>query len=239
MVLIEGGQDLGWLDAASGLLGVILGAGLTYFITYQFERRRVRQERLGRSYNLFFAVLKIADDLCKMELDLKAGLARAEAAGIKGEVWTKLTSSIGFSDPIVIPPEDLAVVALTRDNDLTLKISEMEAAHRIYTTSMRKLDDLRDKFETFEVHSGMEGETVTFVADETQLARIGPTIIRLRTLGESIAKDLPDAAFAARCVAEKLGPHLKKYYKFKHFISMSFPPQAVDAAESNSANAKT
>jgi hypothetical protein len=219
--IVANTPSVDWVTAASGLLGVILGAALSYFVTYRFERRRTRDDRLAKSFSLVFAVMKIADDLTKMERDVCAALEAAKAQG--GDVWTKLRPGIGYSEPITIPSEDLTVVALTRDQDLTLQVSEVEAAHRIYLVSMKKFQSLKDKFESFGFHVAVKGETVTFEADEAQMVRASPTIIELRTLSQSICEGLPPAASQAREIAAKLGPHLKRHYKFKHFVEMSFP----------------
>lgn len=221
-ICVEAQQGFDLLNAGAGLVGVVLGAALTYFVTYQFERRRAHDERLGRSYGLLFAVLRIADELTKMEIDLRAAIERAKTMGTT-ELWTVMTSSIGYSEPIRIPPEDLSVVALTQDMNLTTQIGESESAHRIYTQSLQKLDELKAKFEAFGLHTNVEGQIVSFEANSEQFVRVGPTVIQLRTLSESIAEALPKAAEKARSVAERLGPHLKKYYKFKHFITLSFP----------------
>jgi len=231
--IVESAQSIDWVTASSGLLGVVLGAGLSYFVTYRFERRRVHDDRLTKSFSLVFAVMKIADDLTKMEGDVQAALAKALAQGVEGEVWTKLTFGVGYSEPISIPPEDLTVVALTRDQHLTMEISETEAAHRIFLDSMRALQSLQDKFESFGFHKAVDGETVTFEADQEQLARAAPTIIRLRTLSQSMCAGIPQAAKQARELAGKLGPHLKSHYKFKHFVQMTYPdasPAAPDVA---------
>jgi hypothetical protein len=223
MSVLEQAKELDWVNAGSGLLGVFLGAALTYIATYQFERRRDHKAQRGSAYNLLFAVLRIADDLTKMELDLRNAIAKAEMTGAQGEIWTTMTSSIGYADPVSIPASDLALIALTRDTALTTEIGESEAAHRIFLQSLSRLEALREKLDSFGLQTRIDGQIVSFEANEAQLARIGPTLIQLRTLSNSIAEGLPKAAAKARSVAERLGPHLKKHYKFKHFMSLSFP----------------
>lgn len=220
---IASAPNVDWVTAATGLIGVVLGAALSYFVTYQFERRRTRAQQLAKSFSLMFAVMKIADDLTKMEGEIRAAVAKADAAGVRGEVWTKLTISVGYSEPIAIPADDLAIVALTRDQELTTQVGEIESAHRIYTEAVRALAAQQEKFEAFGLHTAVDGQTVTFEANEAQLVRAGPTIIRLRTLAESLCTGVPRAAKQARAVAAKLGPHLKRHYKFKHFIELRFP----------------
>jgi hypothetical protein len=231
-IVIEAAPAFDWLNALTALAGVLLGGSLTYFVTWQFEQRRKKENVLGRSYSLMFAIMKFADDLTKMEQDLHTGIAKAEAAGVYGELWAKIPINVGYSDPVSIPAGDLTVVALTRANDLTTQIGEVEAAHRIYTQCFRRLDELRVEFRSFGLETGVEGETVSFEADQTQLVKIAPTLIQLRTLSAAIAEGLPRAGNQARAVAQQLGPHLKKHYKFKHFVSLSFPEQAANVASS-------
>ncbi|MFL6724818.1 MAG: hypothetical protein ACJ8E3_08180 [Sphingomicrobium sp.] len=229
-IVVEAAPAFEWLNAWIGLAGVLLGGLLTYLVTYQFERRRTKNERLGRAYSLMFAIIKLSDDLTKMEQDVQSGIAKAEAAGVHGELWAKMPINIGHSDPVSVAAEDLTVVALTRDTDLTTQIGEVEAAHRIYTQCFRRLDELRIEFRSFGLETAVEGETVSFEADHAQLVKIAPTLIQLRTLSDAVATGLPDAAKQARDVAERLGPHLKKFYKFKHFLVLSFPAPTVPAA---------
>jgi hypothetical protein len=226
-IIVGGLQSVDWLTLGSGIVGVVLGAALSYFVTYQFERRRLQNERLARSYSLVFAVQKITDDLTKMERDIRAGIATAKAAGVEGEVWTKLRFGVGYSEPITIPAEDLTVVALTRDNDLTTQIGEVENSHRIFLDSIRTLQALMEKFESFELQTSVQGEIVSFEADAAQQALIAPTLIRLRTLSQSVCSNLPAAAAQARDVAARLGPHLKDHYKFKHFVVMTFSTEEL------------
>jgi len=230
-ILVEAAPAFDWLNALTGLAGVLLGGLITYFVTYQFEKRRTNDERLGRSYSVMFAVLQIADDLTKMEQDITAGLAKAAATDPPAEFWTKMPTSVGFSDPIVIPSADLTVVALSRDQGLTKEVGEVEAAHRIYVQSMLRLEQLREQFQSFGLGTDVQGNTVGFEANEAQLVQIAPTLIQLRTLGDAIAEGVPPAAKQARSVAERLGPHLKSHYRFKHFISLSFPQAGGQTTE--------
>ena len=201
--IVANAPSVDWITAGSSMLGVILGAGLSYFVTWQFEHRRIRDDRLAKSYSLIFALMKIADDLTKIESDIHAALAKAKLQGVEGDVWTKLTFGVGYSEPITIPPENLTVVALTRDQDLTIQISEVESAHRIYLDSIKAFRALQEKFETFGLHTAVEGETVTFEADDTQSVQIGPTLIQLRSLSQSICASVPAAAEQARAVSAK------------------------------------
>lgn len=234
--IVGSATNVDWLTAATGLLGVLLGAALSYFVTYQFERRRTRDDRLAKSYSLVFAIMKIAEDLTKMEDDVRTSLRKAKAQGVEGELWTKLTFAVGYPSAISIPSEDLTVVALARDQDLTRQVTEVEAAHQIYLEAMRKFQHYLDKFEALGLHTGMQEETVSFEADRAQLVQAGPTLIRLRTLSHSICEGVPRAARQAREVATRLGPHLKAHHEFKHFIELSYPEHEANAQKLSAAS---
>jgi hypothetical protein len=217
-------EQFDWLNPASTLMAVLVGAALTYFSTHIFERRRINEERLARAYGIIFAVHKMTNDLIKLNDHLAQCIGEATQAGISGPTWTKISDIIGFSDSEVsIPPEDLAIVAITRDVEMVTEIREIEAAHHSYIKSMFKLSELRQKLDASGLHTAVQGQVVSFEATPDEYLKIAPTIINLETLTNSLLEGLPRAVLQAKNVASKLGPHLKSYYKFKHFIVLAFP----------------
>jgi hypothetical protein len=227
ITIVERAAGFDWLSAASPLIGVILGAALTYFVTNRFEERRLREQQLGQAYSMFFVVQKMFDDLVKLLRHIAETKAQAEAEGFKGPLWTILDDVVGYSDTgLTISPDGLALVAATKDVDLLMGVREIESAHRIYLEAIHKLAELRAKLESSGLQIAVEGKTVSYGATPEQYAKIAPTIIRLETLSKSIESGLPEAVARARQVSERLGPHLKKHYKFKHFISVALEVEA-------------
>lgn len=223
VINVQSGGGFDWASAANSLLGVLIGAALTYLITRSFERGRIKDLQLGQAYSLVFAIQKMTDDLLKLDQSIKRARAEAKDAGFEGPLWTILDDVVGFSDSdISIPEEALALVAMTKDVELLLGVQEVQSAHRIYLSVLQTLAEQRRKLESFGLQTAVEGKTVSYGATPEEFAKVAPTIIRLEGLSKSLEEGLPKAVSHARDISSRLGPHLKKYYKFKHFISMSF-----------------
>lgn len=222
---------------------MVLGAGLTYFVTNRLEARRLKEQQLGQAYSLFFAVQKMFDDLVKLLRHIAEAKAQAKAEGFSGPLWAILDDVVGYSEiKLSISPDGLALVAATKDVDLLMGVREVESAHRIYLEAIHTLAELRKGLESSGLQTAVEGKTVSYGATPEQYAKIAPTIIRLETLSASIDTGLPEAVERAREISERLGPHLKEHYKFKHFIFIALEvelpnqPGSTPSSEKESAS---
>lgn len=219
-----------WLNALSTLLGVLLGAALTYFVTSRFEEKRLKEEQLGRAYALLFALQKMTDDLFKLHRQILVARARAAAGGFEGPLWAILDDVVGYSGAsVAITPEALALVAMTKDVDLLMGVREVETAHCIYLEALSKISQLRAKLEDSGLQIAAEGNEISYAATSEEYPRIAPTIIRLQGLSDSIEERLPHAVEHARQIGERLGPQLKKHFGFKHFMSLTVEIDENDA----------
>jgi hypothetical protein len=242
VIVVEASRGFDWFGAVSTLLGVLLGAALTYFVTRRIEASRTKEQQLGHAYSLLFTVQKMSDDLVKLERLIAEIKAEAKREGVEGPLWTILDDVVGYSKAeMSVSPEGLALVALTKDTDLLMGVMEVESAHRIWLTSLHRLAELRAKMDSSGLQTKVEGKIVSYGATPEQYAKIAPTIIRLETLSKGIETGLPKSVETARFVSERLGPLLKKHFQFKHFMSIAFqtpnadepctpPAEAVDQA---------
>lgn len=220
---IQTANSFDWLSAASALIAVILGAVLTYFVTNRFETKRAKEQQLGQAYSLLFAVQKMSDDLVKLQQTIVETREKAKAAAVEGPLWALMDDVVGYSrTSYSISPESLALVAQMKDPGLLMGVMEVESAHRIYIESLRKFGELRGKMESSGLQAAVEGQTVSYAATPEEYARIAPTIIRLETLSQSFEEGVPRAVENARVISERLGPDLKKHFKFNHFMTIAF-----------------
>src|SRR4051794_28551297 len=95
---VEAASGFDWLNAASTLLGVILGAGLTYLVTSRSEAKRTKEQQLGQAYSLLFTVQKMSDDLLKLQRLISESRAEAAKQDLQGPLWQIIDQVVGYSD---------------------------------------------------------------------------------------------------------------------------------------------
>lgn len=213
-----------WFDPVITVVSVLVGAGLAYFTTNRFEQKKLKQEQLATAYSIIFKVQKMLDDLLKIEMHLDETKKEASAAGVEGSPWSTMTDIIGFTNSdISVNADELALIAVTKDSDLVMKVRELESGHGSILSALRKLGELRDDLARSGLITHVDGQTFSFEASELEYAQIAPTLINLETLANSLTPMLPRLIAAGKETAHELGPHLKKHYKFEHFITLSFP----------------
>lgn len=177
------------------------------------------------AYSLLFTVQKMSDDLLKLQRLISESKAEAAKHGVEGPLWQIIDQVVGYSDnEKSLSSDGLALVAQTKDADLLMGVMEVESSHRIRLATLHKLTEVRTKFEaeTAGLEVAVQGQTISYGATAEEYAKIAATLIRLGTLSTALEDGLPEAVERARSVGERLGPHLKKHFKFEHFMQLSY-----------------
>ena len=212
-----------WIDPMITMLAVLFGSILAWVTSYYFELKKLKNEELSIAYSLIFKVQHFANELVQLERQVKEGIERAESEGAGTPVWTKMVDVVGFKgDPESINSKELALIAKTQDLDLLMKIRELESGHHIMVSVMSKISEFRIRLADTDLAEAVSGRTVSFAASPDQYPKVAPLLISLNDLSAGLATDLPRITKSARELANRLGPTLKKYYKFKHFVVLSF-----------------
>ena len=139
-----------------------------------------------------------------------------------------LEDLIGYERRPAPTAEQLALVAITRDVDLLAGVQEIATAHSIYVESLHRLFELRSGIDWGGLKTLLDGREVSYLGTPEDSARIKPTMIKLDDLSEAIENQISEAAAKALKTSSEIGPHLKRHFKFGHFITMAVEdtPQA-------------
>ena len=95
---------------------------------------------------------------------------------------------------------------------------EVENGHQIVIQSFAKLADLRDRI-GYSGLADVSGDTLSFDLSKGGTRAIAPAIIEIGTLAIQIENMLPDLCEKATTLRSRLGPEIKAYYSFDHFVT--------------------
>lgn len=223
-----------WFDPLTNFLALLIGAGLSYFVTWSFENRRDKREQKSQAFGLIFAMQRICNDLLQLtKLLQQISLDRAEEIASGIPLWQLMPISFGWDEEIIIRPAELALLAETRRNDLVTAAQEAEAAHRIYTRAARRVGELKLELMNSGLAASSSGEAVTFAATETEYASIAPIITQLEALCTKLGDDLAEATHSAMECARGVPRALKDHYKFDHLITLVFDELELEDVPQN------
>lgn len=207
-----------WLNPVTNFIALIIGAALSYFVTWKFERRRERREQKGQAFGLVFTLQDACNDLMQLTNILRAiSIERSAELAAGTPLWQMMPISFGWDKVITITPEQLTLLANTKDNSLVLKV---QAAMRV---SELKLELAKSGLAT-----GASGDVVQFEVSRREHAQLAPIISQLEALCLKLGDDLGEATHRAMECAEAVPKKLKEFYKFDHLVGLSFDPLIED-----------
>lgn len=204
------------------IASVLVGGGLAFSTSWCFARRIEKDRELSVAYSLMFKVQKFTNNLMQLNQHVAETSKAASEAGVDGPAWARYADIVGFTGlDAVIHADELALIAKTKDAQLVMDVRELESAHSIALSAISKIQEMRDELGKSGLIKKVEGQTVSFEASQEQFANIAPLLINLETLASGTFASLPEMAEHASQTCMKLGPHLKKHYKFRHFINLA------------------
>ena len=226
-----------WFNSATNLIALLIGAASTYYVTWNFERRRETREQKSHAFALIFSLQRICNDLMQLTNILR-GISneRAQELASGTPQWQFMPISFGWDEDVIIRSEELAVLAGTRRNDLVVKVQEAGAAHRIYTRAATRVGELKLELMKSGLAASANEEVVTFTASETEYAGIAPIITQLAALCDKLSGDLAEATHQATQCATLVPPALKKHYKFDHLVGLVFDQLIASDEETPAVN---
>lgn len=224
-----------WIDPIVNFLAVLLGAVLTWVVTYHFEKLRTRDANISAAYRLFFKIQMLTERATKLERHVQACLSRLADGAPPEDSWTHLGRIIGFSKkPEDITADELAIIAIHGETDFVTKIQEMEDGHNILFEVFEEIQRLREIVRPHVSIVARTGDIATVEVDQSRLRQLTPEITALETASVSLIEMLPEIASEARSIATELGHKLKKHYGFKHSLEYpeaTNPPSTPDTSE--------
>ena len=212
-----------WFNPATNFIALLIGGALTYYVTWNFERRREKREQKSHAFALIFSLQRICNDLMQLTNVLRSiSNERAQELASGTPLWQFMPISFGWDEDVIIRSEELAVLAGTRRNDLVVKVQEASAAHRIYTRAATRVGELKLELMKSGLAASATEEVITFTATETEYAGIAPIITQLAALCDKLGGDLAEATHQATECATLVPPALKDHYKFDHLVGLVF-----------------
>lgn len=219
-----------WFNPVTNFIALIIGAALSYFVTWKFERRREKREQKAQAFGLIFLLQSACNDLMQLTNILREiSFERSEELAAGTPLWQLMPISFGWDQEFVIKPEELGLLAGTKDNELVMRVQETISAHRIYTRAANRVSELKLEFVNSGLATSSSGQLVSFQVTEQQLAQITPIISQLDALCTKLSGDLAEATHRATECARLVPRKLKEYYKFDHLAGLVFKPLIEDA----------
>ena len=212
-----------WFNPLTNLVALLIGAALSYFVTWTFERRKEKREQKAHAFGLVFALQNICNDLIQLtNLVRDVAITRTDEfkAGVK--LWQLMPISFGWDREVNVRPAELALLADTKDNDLVNSVQEAASAHRIYTRAAIRIGELKVQLAEVASATASNGDSVSFESDGPERARLTPIISQLEGLSEKLSDDLGEATHRAMECARAVPSKLKDHYNFDHLVGLNF-----------------
>ena len=227
MSITFGQADPFWVSPLVNFVAVVLGGAITWITTRHFESKTKTEADLAQAYALVFKIQFYADEIWKIDRQIKAAKERSAAEGFEGPLWSKLYDIVGLDEsPERISSEELALVARTKDVELVAKVREIETGHAILKQTLSKIHQFRLHLSSSGFARSVNGRVVSFEGPPEKYAEIAPIIIGLNDLSEGLDDMCCRVSSNASDVAGKIGNHLKSNYKFENFISLTVPNES-------------
>jgi hypothetical protein len=229
MIITLPTDDPIWLDPMVNFLAVLLGAFLAWITSYAFNRKAEKDRDLALAYSLIFKIHELCERIVRLEAHVTECLTQARNQNFDGPSWGVILEAIGFGpEPLSISADELALIARTKDDQLVMKLREVEMGHRICFDCYNRIIERKRLLSNSGLITEVAGEMVSFEATQQQVANLAPLLIELDSSASGLVDLIPRAAKEAKEVASKLGPKLKAFYKFDHFVSIGFPEERVE-----------
>lgn len=232
MNITFGAEQFSWIEPAVSVGAVLLGAALAWGTSYYFENKRLKQAKKGIAYSLVFKVLLLADEVWKLNREISSAMGRPEDGDAKSPLWTRLQDVIRFDEnPERITAQELALVADTRDADLVMKVLEFQSGHSILMQAIGRIQELRNQLNDLDLAQSVDGRTVSFGGPVEEYPKYAHIFIHLNDLSDGLETQAARIANTGRELAGKLGPHLKRFYNFDHFVTLTMAPPTQSSNE--------
>lgn len=227
LTVAQNGID--WVEPTSALVGVLIGGLISYLTTRMFENRRLSEIREGLAYAVIFKLVRLTNDLEQTQQHLTNCLGALDQIDTNEPLWQRLLDFFGFSDAeLIFSAEELALVAGMKNQQLTMNLMELEAGHRIVTSTLRQMTMLRQQIAESGLATQISGNVVTFEANQAQMAAIGPTLLNLDSFARSLIGNFPELTILGRQTSTKLCSAMQTHYKLKNFVRLSYPENSAD-----------
>ncbi|MCK0129501.1 hypothetical protein [Erythrobacter sp. F6033] len=224
MIITLAPQELEWIDPLVNFLAVLLGASLAWGTTYFFAQKARNENDLAVAYSLVFKVNELCERIYRLDRHISNCVPKNDDGGFEKPAWPRILDVIGFSrPPEAITSNELALVARTKDNELTMAIKELESGHKIAFECFNRIIEYKGVLAESGFATKADGDVVSFEATQEQYAKLAPTFIGLESGGDGLVEMLPGIRKSSQKIAQSLGPKLKEHFGFKHFVAISFP----------------
>ncbi len=202
------------------MLAVFVGGALSYLTTRLIEGKADKKRALDEAYGLLAALLKMTDDIAKIEQHVRQSLEETREEGRGAPEWTRILDLVGLDvTDIRFTPQQIALVSAIHDAPLLMDMMEMEAARRILLQRFTKMMTMREKLAELGGIVESEGLTVSFEFEGN--GPWTPLFLNLHTISKDIALDAGRMKAHAQKTTEKIGPALKSFYKFERFYDLT------------------
>jgi hypothetical protein len=211
--------DFSWVEPAITMLAVFVGGALSYFVTRRLDSGKEKKQALNEAYGLLTVLLRLADDITKIEQHVRECLEQTRAQGAGAPEWMRIVDLVGLdASPIELSPSQIALVSALHDSTLLMNVMEVAAARRILLQRFTKMMHLRDKLAEQGGIVNNEGLAVSF--EFSGHGPWTPILLNLHTISKNIALDGGRMRAHSQETMVKIGPALKAHYKFKKFYDL-------------------
>jgi hypothetical protein len=101
--------------------GTIIGSSISTFVAFYTQNKNLKaakvqrdadrfENRKAQAYSLLFKMIRIQSTIALLERDVTASLAKAEASGLTGKLWQKITPFGNLPPRVKFTSEEMALV---------------------------------------------------------------------------------------------------------------------------------
>lgn len=209
--------------SGNALIGTLVGAGISAFVSYKLARRATRLERerrdedrlerhRSRAYSLLFKLMRISTDAQRAYEHFEEARQRAIKDGLKGIPWTHLLLIANKPEPVKIDPEELIVVMQFKDDNLLNNVMNIEAMHSSVVEGISVFQGIRRDTTKDMPARFVAGSMVTELSAE-QRDKLIPRFYEMDTLVQSLDVMITELHMLAQSVLPALGDKIRSELK--------------------------
>lgn len=219
-----------WASALIGLVGTLVGAGISWFASIRIYRQQVKDEQLTSALSLLVQIQIAYSDIIAVKAHIDASITDAEKQGKNNfnHSWARVIPLAGTPVPWQLDSRELGFLARARQYSLMQDVITFAMKHSSLMTSMVQYNLIRLELNRELEPAEKDGVIFGAQMDKQQYMRLLPRMIEADSLIESIIAALAEDAEYGMRLLDRIGPAGKRIFGQRAFPSLSIRTSAAE-----------
>ena len=236
LIEIAAGSDNFWL-VGSTLLGAAVGglaSGIaSWFVAVDAEKRGEKAKTRATALQLVVKAKLLADSAYSTQSQIERTIAEAEAAGVSGPTWAKLSGIMGLdTPPVFLEPEEISLLIRMKDDDLTNEYILITHRLRSVEVALGEYEKRRTKLTEAFGGASMNGRVGSSLFTPKEMAALAPRMVDVGIFADDLRKRANEEHLATMRLVHRLGPRILAFLKDPAFPVGAIPEEFKHLVES-------